>query len=508
MNLRGTVKLNLLASWGVNVVAMLVALILTPFVLHALGQEQYGSWIFINSIAGYSGLMFLGLGKTICRYVATCFAKKDWERLNRIINFTLFVYLGMGAIALVVAGLLILAAPCLWSWPHVSLLEVRLVIAILGLNVAIGLAGSVFGGVLMGIQRFDIERSVRIVAWITRLAVTLLCLQKEWGLFTLAWITLMVTVVENLGHLVFAKRLVPEMKLNWRFVKRSTFHECVAFSGYSLLDNIAHKLVYATDTVVIGIFLGPEAIVPYYIALRLCEDIRLAIEQVETVVMPRASDLDARSEPAKIRKLLVQCAGFAFLLTCGFFIGAGFFGGKLIETWIGDGFANSHLLLVILLASQLIAIPAGVLRSVLFGMGHARLPAILHTIEAVANLGLTLILIKPFGLLGVALGTVIPLVVVELGLLVPYGLQLIKVRALPFLRQTVTPQLLPLMALFVYSAGIAHLDLPSTTWPEMIGVTAGGGVILGFFWLWQQGLLRPVAARVFGTSRNRSNEIV
>ena len=56
MGFRKRVTINLLATWGDHVIGLAVGLILMPLVLGVLGDAQYGMWIFINSIAGYSGL--------------------------------------------------------------------------------------------------------------------------------------------------------------------------------------------------------------------------------------------------------------------------------------------------------------------------------------------------------------------------------------------------------------------------------------------------------------------
>ncbi|MEQ9067201.1 MAG: oligosaccharide flippase family protein, partial [Gimesia chilikensis] len=186
MNQRRSVKWNLCANWLNHGVSLLIGVFLMPYVLHILGDQQYGSWIFINAIAGYSGLLYLGFGQTISRYVAHYHAKEDWKHLNQVANVIFAIYLGMGFLALTAAGIIAWLAPHLSEWGSVPISEVRLVILILGLNVFVGLAGSVFGGVLMGIQRFDIERGVNLTSGILRLVLTVAFLRAEQGLLIIA----------------------------------------------------------------------------------------------------------------------------------------------------------------------------------------------------------------------------------------------------------------------------------------------------------------------------------
>jgi hypothetical protein len=314
MNQRRSIKTNLFANWLNHGVSLVIGIFLMPYVLHILGDAQYGSWIFINAIAGYSGLLYLGFGQTISRYVAHYHAKQDWNRLNHISNVIFAIYLGMGVLALITAGVIAWLAPHLSDWGTISLFEIRLVILILGLNVFVGLAGSVFGGVLMGIQRFDIERGVNLTGGILRLILTVLFLKAEWGLLTIAVIFFVVTLIENLGQCFFAFRQVKTFRIGPKYMDWTILKECGSFSGFAFIDAIAWTMIEATDSIVIGIFFSPAAIVPYYIALRLTQFINMPISQIGKVFMPRAGELHANEEHEALQKLVLNGVSLSFLL--------------------------------------------------------------------------------------------------------------------------------------------------------------------------------------------------
>lgn len=483
MNQGRSIRTNLLANWLNHGVSLLIGVFLMPYVLHILGDAQYGSWIFINAIAGYSGLLYLGFGQTISRYVAHYHAKRDWDRLNHVANVIFAIYLGMGCIALFAAGIIAWLAPHLSDWGTISLLEIRIVILLLGLNVFVGLAGSVFGGVLMGIQRFDIERGVNLTGGILRLILTVAFLQAEWGLLTIAIIFFVVTLVENLGHLIFAFRQVKTFRIGTRYMQWSILKECGSFSGFAFIDAIAWTLIEATDSILIGIFFSPAAIVPYYIALRLTQFINMPIAQIGKVFMPRAGELHANEDHSALQKLVLNGVSLSFLLITGFFIGVCFFGKSLIATWVGPGYPESHLILMILLGARIIALPTTTLRSVLYGMGDVKIPSLIYMGEAVANLVLSLILIQFLGLIGVALGTAIPILVAELGIILPYALKKLNIPCGQLIRSALGPTIAPLLALLAYSFYLPHFLEIRDSWFTLIGVAVGGGLSLLGTWL-------------------------
>lgn len=499
-SVKRSVQRNVVASWLVHGASLVIGFFLMPYVIHVLGDAQYGVWVFINCIAGYAGFLYLGFGATIARYVAKYSAAEEWEKLNEVTSLVFFFYLSMSLIALAIAVVIAILVPYLPIWKTHSILEIRLVILMLGLNVAIGMSGSVFGGVLMGLRRFDLERSVSFTVDVTRLILIVLFLQQRWGLLTIASIYCVVTLTENLGHLILAYRKLPKLSVRPRHLKWSVFKECSTFSGFAFVNAVSQQLIYATDTVVIGVILGEAAVTPYFIALRLCQYLRHPIEKISDVCMPTAGALQAQIQSGSMRDLLCKALGFTLLLSAGIFIGASYFGAALIQTWMGPGYDQTPTLLTILLLGQIVALPVGVLRAILFGMGQVRLPALVHMAEAGVNLILSIILAQTMGVQGVAWGTSIPIIVFELGILVPLGLRQLGIPIVSVLRESLVPFLLPLLALWVYCDQLVRLFPNHHNWPALVGITCGGGAVLGIVWLAQMVLERLTSPRQVSTT--------
>jgi O-antigen/teichoic acid export membrane protein len=490
-----SVKRNVLVSWLAHGVAIVVGFFLMPYMLGVLGERSYGTWVFINSLASYAGLLYFGFGDTISRYVAKYHAAGDIARLNRVVTLVLTIYAVMGSVALLIAGGLAYAAPWLSTWEGEQLQEVQVTILVLGLNVAISMVGSVFGGVLMGMRRFDLERTVGFSSDLIRAALVILFLQQKWGLVTIALIYFVIALVENVSFVVLAFRCLPQLQVRRANLSWETFRECSSFSSMAFLSAIAYQLTTATDSVVIGFALGAEAIVPYYIALRLTQFIRQPIDKIAHICLPTAGALSAETERSKLHRFLVQAIGLVFLLSTGMFIGGWFFGGDVIRTWMGDQYADSHHLLVILLAAQVFSLPCGILRAFLFGLGSVRAAAVLYLTVAVCNLVLSVWLCRLWGVAGVAWGTLIPVVLIEVSCLLPYALYRLKLTWRRLWTDAIAPQLLPLAALASYSWLVAGQPWSHAGWPTLITVTLGGGAVLGSVWLlsqrWIVGRLQP-----------------
>ncbi|MEK6262126.1 MAG: oligosaccharide flippase family protein [Planctomycetota bacterium] len=480
----GTVRRNVLASWGTHASNLVIGFFLTRYTLDVLGVSTYGSWLLLNSIAGYSGLLYCGLGETVSRYVAKYHSEGNPTRVNQIVSVILAAYLVMGGVAFLFACGLCATAPWWGGWTGDDLVEARITILMLGVNVAVGMSGSVFGGVLHGLRRFDLERGVGFSFDLVRVALFLLFLREQHGLVIIAGIYFLVTVGENVAYFLLARRILPTLSVGPSHLDRSVLRECGSFSSMAFLSTVASQMINATDTITIGLLLGKEAIVPYYFGLRLAQFTRQPIEKIAHICMPTAGALQGVTDRFKRDRFLVKTLGIVFLLVGGAFIGGWFFGGDVIRLWVGskltpDSLALSHRILVVLLVAQLIALPCGILRAFLFGSGIVKTPALIFLGEAICNLTLSIVLCLTHGIEGVAWGTTIPVVVVELGVLVPYALRHLKVSGWRIVREALQPQLLPLLALLGFAQWASQQAWSHNDWRILIGVAFTGAAILG-----------------------------
>lgn len=474
-----SVKRNVAYSWGAHLTIVLSGLFLMPYVLDTVGDPAYGAWLLLNAIAQYAKLLYLGFGETTARYVSLLAAKKDYNKLNDVASCVFAVYLGSAAISLLLTFVAMYLAPSMNDWGGVPIFDVQIAILLLGLNMFIGIAGSVNGGLLMGVQRFDIERGIQVLTTILRLALVIYFLQEKQGLITLGVCFLAMTLLENGLHYWFARRELPGLKLRVTKLDRDVLKDCFSFSAFTSVVLISEYLIYTTDTVVIGFTLGAAAIVPYGIAHRIADMIYRPLEQIGVVVMPKAGELDALNRGDELRSMTKQALSLVFLLTAGFWVGSAFFGDMFVNIWIGPEYPEAHTIMIILVASLIVAVPVGILRRILVGLGIVRWPSMLYFAEAVLNLILSLILVRMYGIYGVALGTLIPVVTVGLFVLFPLAVRRLGMQVREIVTEVTRTSAVPLGVLTIFCYVTNRADLPEN-WATLIAVTAiGGGLLLG-----------------------------
>lgn len=400
---------NVSSSWFSLAVNILVGIFLSPFILHRLGDSAFGIWVLIFSITGYYGLFDLGIRSSIVRYVSKFTATNDTEAAAKLINTSLFSYCCVGALSFAITVFLALNARWMFRIPANLQSEAGWLFLMAGSSVAIGFPLGVFGGVLEGLQRFYVLNWTNVASTLVRAALILFFLSRGYGLLTVIFITVTLPLIASIIRGAIALHILP-VRLSWHSIDRSTFREMAHYSSATFITIVAGRLRFNTDEIVIGTMLSAAAVTYFNIGARIVDYAGEVVTGLAQVFVPMSSQSDAHGDMVRLRKIFVagnrSCAFIIFPI-CAVLI---LLGKSVIEVWVGQRYiATSYPVLVLMIIPSTLFFAQAASARILFGMGKHRTLAFVNLSEGIANLVLSIVLIRPFGILGDALGTAIPL---------------------------------------------------------------------------------------------------
>lgn len=399
---------NVCSNWAGYIVTAVIGFLLSPFIVHSLGNTGYGLWTLVLSLTGYFGLLDLGIRSSVGRFVSRYVALKDDEKTNRIVS-TAFCILFSGGMLALLATVVVTEFffPSFHVEPQFQTAG-KIALLITGGTIACTLPLGVFSSVLVAVERFDILSGVTIVGELTRAALIVIFLKLGHGLVTVALIAFSISVAQYSAMAIFAKKQHSPLRISLNLVDRATFRELFGFGIYRFIWIVANQLIFYTDSVVIGIFLNIGAITYYAIAGSLINYGRTVVSLATDTFYPAASRMDAQKDLAGLRELLIFGTRFSLLIALPLCLGFVFLGKQFITLWMGKGYAVSAIYLGVLTIPQFTAMSQYMSTLVLAGMAKHKVLAYLVFAEGLANLILSVILIRKMGLIGVAWGTVIP----------------------------------------------------------------------------------------------------
>lgn len=428
---------NIFSNWASYVVTAVIGFLLSPLIVHSLGTTGYGLWTLVLSMTGYFGLLDLGIRSSVGRFVARYVTLHDEEKTNRIVS-TAFAILFTGGVLTLLATVIV--AEFFFPYLHVEaqLQSVgRIALLVTGLTMACALPLGVFSSVLVALEHYHILSGVTIIGEVIRAVLIVVALKSGHGLLTLAAIAFFISVSEYLVMAAFAKQQYRPLRISPGLVDAVTFRELFGFGVHRFIWMIANQLIFYSDSIVIGIFLNAGAITYYAIAGSLINYGRTIVSLLTDTFYPGAARLDARQDLGGLRNLLVIGTRISLLVSLPLCLGFVFLGRQFITLWMGPEYSVSALYLMVLTLAQFTGMSQYMSALVLAAMAKHRFLAYLVLVEGVANLVLSIILIRKIGLVGVAWGTVIPDVICTAVIVPWYTLRKLQLSAREYLMRGV-----------------------------------------------------------------------
>src|SRR5205814_6771558 len=178
------------------------------------------------------------------------------------------------------------------------------------------------------------------------------------------------------------------------------------------------------------------AVTLYAIGGLLINYVRNIVSAMTTTFMPLASTFEAEGKQNKLRKLLIHGTQGALLVSLPIEAGLFFRGHTFIRLWMGAQYSEpSGTVMQILLLSVLFSSANVTSGGIVYGMEKHKRIAIWSIMEGVANLILSIILVRQIGIYGVAWGTAIPSVIIEALLWPTYICKLVSIPVRTYLWQ-------------------------------------------------------------------------
>ena len=473
---------NAVANWIGFAVQLVLAFFMSPILVHGLGAPRYGVWSLVESVLAYLMLFDLGVAASVVRYVARFEANGDLKRLNRIFSTTLGIFAAAGLVAMLLALALASVGSTLTNVPAELADEAHWMLILLGFNLAIGLPLNVFPCLLDGLGRFPAKTAIRTAGLLLRTGFFLAVLWNQGGLIALAWAITACNILEHVALAAACWWYLPGLRFSFSLFDRETFQLVRGYSFQAFVAMVAGRISFQTDALVIGAFLAPQFITYFAVAARLLEYAKNSLRAATTVLTPAVSAFEARGESGAIRAVFIDSTRYVLWFILPVQAGLHLLGKPFLALWMGPEYGGwSYPTLVILALPLSLLMSQSVSGRVLYGLGQLRWFTVVVVLEAVANLLLSLALVRPFGIEGVAWGTTIPNIVGNLVVAV-HVCGLLNVPLGDYLRKSFRKPLAvvcPLAAVWWAAATWAPLH----HWPSLIMVAviglAGYAVIAG-----------------------------
>jgi O-antigen/teichoic acid export membrane protein len=486
---------NLLINWFAHVANLGVMLLLSPYVIEKLGKEEWGIWNLLVAVTGYMGILDVGIRAGTGRHIIFHTGRDEHEAVNETIRTSLgFFSVLVGGLVFVAAGLGAVFPELFNDVPASYRMTAVVLLPLLACNIWLTAFSVSCSSVLAARDRHDYAQLVNLFALGVRAGGTIFVLSRGYGLPGLVAVVLGVQAVSGIGNYLLARRVFSGLKI-WPFMLQSKrLQPLLAFSIPAGIAAIAYKVIHQTDVIVVGASLKVALVSVFAIGAMLPEYVWGLVLQVCTTFFPPIQRAAATGDHRGMRGSYVRQGRMALMIGVPIYVGIILFGPLFLRLWMGGagGLTDSDLwsaarVMQILCGARVIFLFGVGAAPLLTAVGHIRYNAVIGVIEAILNLGLSLVFVLVFkwGLIGVAAGTLVSMAAVR-GVIHPWtacrrggiGIKL-------FVRRVIIPGVLAGGVFGAWCWGVREY-WRAQSWSEFISQTAVaclGYVLIGYYLL-------------------------
>jgi O-antigen/teichoic acid export membrane protein len=361
---------------------VVVSLITTPYIVHKLNTDIYGIYVLAISLMGMLSFLDLGFGQGIIKFVSHYEAKKDFKRINQIVNLSLLINTVMG----LVGGLVIFYFSNFLSRKVFKVRPEQIELAITSFKIVsigfvLNLISSTFSNIPRALQRYDISVKIQNTVWFLFVISSVILLYFGYGLVEMLTFYVIFQFIGLTFYIWLSKKLIPELSLSLKFNK-DIFKEVFGFNIYAALNNTMSNIIFRIDKMIIAYFIGTSAVTYYQIPFTIVQMANGFLSSLTQHLFPFFSYLNSCGKTEQIKNYFKKSTGYAFFI--GLLINSIFmiYGHDFLKIWMGEEFAEKggSVISIISCVFLLLSIGATSIR-LLDGMGFIGL----NTLNAVVG---------------------------------------------------------------------------------------------------------------------------
>lgn len=466
-----------------------LGLILTPFLIRALGDDQYGLYQMVGPFVGTLAVLDFGFGNSIIRYVAKYRAEGNAPGERKLLGMCMRIY---GVITLLlallcVAGYLNLQRIFGRTLDGAEMDALRRMFVLLGANWAVNMLQNTFASAIQAYRRFTFHRLVILSRLALRAAILVILLSGGGDAVTVVWIDTILNLAQYAVYIGYAL-IVLRLRFDFGPVDRALFREVFLFSFFIFLNALMEQIYWKLGASLLAIVPHAGAKNTMMVAVNSAGmQLAMSFLQFSTaisgVLLPRVTEMVVKGRSAgELTDFMIRVgraqAAILGLLAVGYFS----IGRQFILQWLGPEYGEAYAVAGIFIGALFIPLIQNCGISILQAMNRHAFRSVMQLFIAVLSIPVSVLFIRALGTAGAALGTGLALLAGNVVGINLYYSRAIGLEIPRFFRET-AHGILPCM-LLSYLAALALARVPVGGWT---GICLKCGCIFlvyaGFLWI-------------------------
>lgn len=379
--------------------------------LRLLGQSEYGLYQLVYSVVSYLSLLSLGFGSSYLRFYSRYKAQNDEDGVAKLNGMFILIFCSISVICILCGTVMVRNIRTIFGTglTESEYATAKVLMELLIINLALTFPNSVFNCSITAHEKFLFQKLLILLQNLFSPFLTLPLLIMGYGSIGMVSVTTLLTFVLLISNMFYCFK-----KLHVRFafhgLKISLFKEMWVFTFFIFLNQIIDQINWSVDKFLLGRFAGTTAVAVYGVGGQINTLYLQFSSSVSNVFVPKVNRIVAETnDNTELTTLFTKVGRIQFIVLGLILTGFVFFGMPFVNLWAGEGYGASYAVALLLIIPVTVPLIQNLGIEIQRAKNMHKARAVVYLAIAIANVFISIPLIKFFGPEGAALGTAISL---------------------------------------------------------------------------------------------------
>lgn len=400
----GQVKTAAIISYfalGFNIV---LSFFYTPWMVEKIGQSYYGLYTLAISVISIFMLDF-GLGTAVSRFIAKYRAENNQRAINDIISAVCKLYILIDILIAIVLIVIFFFLEVIYvKLSPVELEKFKTLYVMVALFNIISFPFSPLDGILNAYEKLIQLKLCSLFNKTFTVVLVVITLFFTNDVTAVVGANIVIGLITIIIRFLIVRKST-ELKIDLRFNNRETYKTLFNFTVWTMIISIMQRFTHSFAPSVLAMTSGSLEIAVYSPAVVIEGYYYTLSTAIKGLFLPRISRFIADKKEDKILDLSIKLGRYQIITLGVIFIGFVCVGKEFMVLWMGPEYSKSYICTLILVFPTLISASQQIPSTTVIAKNLVRFQAVCMIVSGVLGLGMSYILSKYMGSIGVCLGT-------------------------------------------------------------------------------------------------------
>ena len=406
-------KMGVILSYLSHMFLIISGVIYTPIMLRLLGQSEYGLYQLVYSVVSYLSLLSFGFTSSYIRFYARAKAKEDENEVARLNGMFMVIFLVIATVCMICGALMIYNIRFIFSdgLTEEEYKTAGILMALMVFNLALTFPGSLFDSFTSAHERFVFQKILVVLQNLLNPFLTLPLLLMGYGSVGMVCVTTFLTIAKFAVNIWFCLK---NLNVHFCFRKLSIapLKEMWFFTLFIFLNQIIDQANWSIDKFLLGRLVGTAAVAVYGLGGQINMMYLQFSTSISNVFVPQVNKIVVTTDDnGELTRLFTKIGRVQFMVLSLIVTGFIFLGKPFMHFWGGDGYEESYYVALWLILPVTVPLIQNLGIEIQRAKNMHRARSVVYFLIAIANVFISIPLVKLLGATGAAIGTGISLIV-------------------------------------------------------------------------------------------------